>query len=317
MKKFLTAGAIVALLLVLPLISKRTDVLDLVLLFFLFSTLAQSWNILGGYTGQVSLGHAAFFGMGALVTRLLWEAGIPFALAFIPGGIAALILSAIIGLPALRLKGIYFAIGTLGLAMISRIMVGNILPTVSFMPAKQLATYSLVPRYYVGLLLAVIINLVVFFLMNSKKGLGMLTVREDEEAAAAVGIDVFRHKVLALALSSFFAGLAGSMYAYYYASYYYYVPFELGWCFDPLLIAFIGGVGTLTGPIIGTIIFVVLREVFTLTLGEAHIIIFGVIFILIVFILPGGLIEAAGRGRRFLSVLLSKRMDSSSRKTID
>ena len=68
MKKFLTAGAIVALLLVLPLISKRTDVLDLVLLFFLFSTLAQSWNILGGYTGQVSLGHATFFGMGALVT---------------------------------------------------------------------------------------------------------------------------------------------------------------------------------------------------------------------------------------------------------
>jgi branched-chain amino acid transport system permease protein len=90
------------------------------------------------------------------------------------------------------------------------------------------------------------------------------------------------------------------MYAYYYASYYYYVPFELGWCFDPLLIAFIGGVGTITGPIIGTIIFVVLREVFTLTLGEAHIIIFGIIFILIVFILPGGLIEGAERSRRFL-----------------
>ncbi len=145
----------------------------------------------------------------------------------------------------------------------------------------------------------------------------MLTVREDEEAAAAVGINVFRHKVLALALSAFFAGLAGSLFAYYYASYYYYIPFELDWCFDPLLIAFIGGVGTLVGPTIGTIIFVVLRQIFTLTLGEAHIVIFGIIFILIVFILPGGLIEAAGRGRRFLSVLLGKGMGSKSRKKIE
>jgi branched-chain amino acid transport system permease protein len=274
-----------------------------VFLFFLYLTLAQSWNIIGGYAGQVSLGHAAFFGIGVITTRLLVEFGVNFVFAFLAGGLGALVLSAIIGLPALRLRGIYFAIGTLGLALIMKITIENILPGVSFMPAKQLAAYSLIPRYYFALTLAAGSVGLVNLIGNSKMGLAMLTVRENEDAASASGINVFAYKVLALGISSMFAGFAGGLYSYYYSSFYYHIPFHLSWCFDPLLISFIGGVGTVMGPIVGSLLFVVLRQIFALTMGEAHVIIFGSIFILIVLLLPGGLVDTVNKFREISSRL--------------
>jgi len=137
-------------------------------------------------------------------------------------------------------------------------------------------------------------------IVNSRLGLGMIAIREDEEAAAATGINTFRYKVLALGVSAFFAGLAGGVYAYYQASYYYFTPFELIWAFEPLLIAFIGGTGTIIGPIIGAVCYVALRELFAITLGEASVIVFGCLFILVILFLPGGLIEAAGKVSKLL-----------------
>lgn len=303
-KKRITFSVLIAIiiaLVILPLVITQTNVVDLLVLVFLYIILAQSWNILGGYTGQISLGHAAFFGVGALCARLLWQSGTPFYLAFLAGGLSAVVLAAIIGLPALRLKGIIFSIGTLGLAMIMRVTIGNVLPTVSFMSASQLASYSLVPRYYLALAIAVLVCLTVHFLMNSKLGLGMLTVREDEGAAASSGINVFRHKITALLLSSLLAGIAGSIFAYYYVSYYYFVPFELDWSFNPVLVTFVGGVGTIIGPVIGAVIFVVLRQIFSMTLGDVHVMIFGAIFIITVLLLPGGLYEVGGKIRRLFT----------------
>jgi branched-chain amino acid transport system permease protein len=308
-KKLITysiIGLIIIILGIIPLIISRTDILDILFLVFLYICLTQSWNLLGGYTGQISLGHAAFFGIGALCTRMLWETGTPFYLAFIAGGMAAVMLSIIIGLPALRLKGIYFSIGTLGLAIIMRVTIGNVFPTVSFMSVSQLANYSMISKYYLAMALAVLVCVVVYLLLNSKLGLGMLTVREDENTAASSGINVFKHKVIALIISSLFAGLAGGLFAYYYASYYYYAPFELDWAFNPVLVAFIGGVGTIIGPIIGSVIFVVLQHIFSLTLGEVHVIIFGSLFVIIVLLLPGGLHEAAGKVRKLFSQIRNK-----------
>jgi branched-chain amino acid transport system permease protein len=286
---------------ILPAITSQTSYLDILFLVFLFVILAQSWNILGGYTGQVSLGHAAFFGTGALVTRLLWLHGMQFCFAFVLGGLAAVALGAIIGLPALRLKGIYFSIGTLGLAMILQIVIGNTFPDVSFLKGTQMAGYSLISRYYLALGIAVLVCVVVFFLMRSKMGLGMLAVREDEVAASSSGISVFKHKLLALGLSSLFAGLAGGIYAFYYTSYYYYAPFALDWSFNPVLIAFIGGVGSISGPVIGAFVFQILSQIFALKLGNVHVMIFGAIFVVTVLLLPGGLYELGGMVRRMFS----------------
>ncbi len=271
------------------------------ILIFLYICLAQSWNILAGYAGQVSLGHAAFFGLGAIATRFLWAWGYPFFLAFLTGGVVAVVFALIVGHPALRLKGIYFAIGTLGLAEILRITIGNILPTVAGLPEDYIATYNLIPRYYLFLILAVIIVVVVYWISHSKSGLGMVAVREDEEAAKASGVNTFRQKMVALAISSFFAGLAGGAFAFYQVSYYYELPFSPTWTFDALLITFVGGVGTIAGPIVGAFFYAIFKELFARTFPEFHVFIFGLLFILVVLLLPGGLLEMTSRARRLIT----------------
>jgi branched-chain amino acid transport system permease protein len=288
----------VILLTLIPVLTKRNDLINLMILIFLFICLAQSWNILAGFAGQVSLGHAAFFGVGAITTRFLWVWGYPFLLAFICGGIVAVVFAMIIGHPALRLKGIYFAIGTLGLAQILKITVGNVLPTVADLPGDYIATYNLIPRYYLFLILAIIIVAVVYFINGSKLGLGMVAVREDEETAKASGVNTFRQKMIALAISTFFAGLAGGAFAFYHVSYYHDLPFNPTWTFDALLITFVGGVGTIVGPIIGAFFYAIFKELFVRTFPQLHVFIFGILFIFVVLVLPGGLVEVAARIRK-------------------
>ena len=297
-RKALFSSIVVAVIFALvPLFTKRNDFINSMVLIFLYVTLAQSWNILAGYAGQVSLGHAAFFGLGAIATRFLWVWGTPFLLAFLAGGVVAVIFALIVGHPALRLKGVYFAIGTLGLAQILKITVGNILPTVADLPAAYVATYNLVPRYYLCLILAVITVAVVYLLSRAKVGLGMMAVREDEEAAKAAGVNTFKQKIIAFAVSSFFAGLAGGAFAFYQVSYYHDLPFSPIWTFDALLITFVGGVGTIVGPVIGAFFYVVFQELFVRTFPQLHVFVFGVLFILVILLLPGGLVEMAARIR--------------------
>ncbi len=124
---------------------EKDNLINLVILIFLYITLASSWNILGGYTGQTSLGHAAFFGLGSLVTRLLWTGGFPLFRSLLAGGVLAVLFALLIGVPAFRLKGVYFAIGTLALAQILNITVGNVFPTISALPVEDagyLSTYA-------------------------------------------------------------------------------------------------------------------------------------------------------------------------------
>ena len=298
-RKFIFSIGTVIFLALIPLLTKRNDLINLMVLIFLYVCLAQSWNILGGYTGQVSLGHAAFFGLGAITTRFLWVWGTPFLLAFLTGGFVAVVFSLIIGHPALRLRGIYFAIGTLGLAQILKITVGNVLPTVADLPGDYIATYNLIPRYYLFLTLAVIMIVVVYWISNSRLGLGMMAVREDEEAAKASGVNTFRQKLIALAISTFFAGLAGGAFAFYHVSYYHDLPFNTTWTFDALLITFVGGVGTMIGPIVGAFFYAIFKELFVRTFPQFHVFIFGILFILVVLLLPGGLVEMATRVRKF------------------
>jgi branched-chain amino acid transport system permease protein len=305
---FLSLGMVIFLALV-PLLTKRNDLINLLILIFLYICLAQSWNILAGYAGQVSLGHAAFFGLGAITTRFLWVLGYPVLLALLIGGIVAVIFALIIGHPALRLKGIYFAIGTLGLAQILKITVGNVLPTVADLPGDYIATYNLIPRYYLFLILAAITVAVVYWVSHSKLGLGMVAVREDEEAAKASGVNTFRQKIIALFISTFFAGLAGGAFAFYHVSYYHDLPFNPTWTFDALLITFVGGVGTIVGPVIGSFFYAIFRELFVRTFPQLHVFIFGILFIFVVLLLPGGLVEMAARIRRLLT---AKRITAGS-----
>src|SRR5262245_34832136 len=155
--KLLMGGVLIAVAFAaFPLITQRSDLLNLGIQIFLAVALAQSWNLLGGYAGQITLGHAAFFGLGALVTRMLWVNGVPLVLALVAGALVATAFGILIGLPAFRLRGAYFAIGTLGLAEILRISVGNLMPEISTIPSVALASYDMLSRYYLTLGLAVL-----------------------------------------------------------------------------------------------------------------------------------------------------------------
>ena len=294
MTRWIVLGVIlVAAALVPTLTGGRADVLNLLFLILLYVTLGQSWNIVGGFAGQVNLGHAAFFGIGALVTRQLWLAAhLPYAAAFICGGIAATLFALIVGVPTFRLRGAYFSIGTLALAEALRIAVSNVFPNINALPADVTAAYDITGHYYLALVLAAVVVMVAYVTLGSRLGLGWLAVREDEEAARATGVPLLSHKLMALVLSSFFAGLAGAVFALHQASFYAQFAFEPSWTFDAVLITFVGGVGTVIGPIVGAVFYILVRELLAVNVTQFHPIIFGVLFILIVLLLPGGLIDA-------------------------
>lgn len=275
----------------LPLVVKKDSTINLSILIFLYIILASSWNILGGFTGQTSLGHAAFFGLGALAARQLWILGFPIVLSILAGGTLAVVFALLIGVPAFRLKGVYFAIGTLALAQILNVTVGNVFTEIAALPVEALSAYQLAPRYYLFLIMVILVVGVAYYLANSRLGLGMMAVREEEDAAESLGISALRHKILALGISAFFTGLAGGGFAYYHVSYYFQFPFTPIWSLDMLTMVYIGGTGTILGPIIGAVFFVVMKEFLVLNVGEYHLIVFGVLFVLVVLFLPGGIVS--------------------------
>jgi len=294
-KKLSLLGLILALLIVLPLVMDLgSNVMNVMVTLFIYIILSQSWNLIGGYTGQVNLGIVAFFGVSTMVTHFLWKAGVPIYLAITAGSLSSVVLAAVIGLPTLRLRGMYFAVGTLALAQAAQTIVGNIFTRTISMPGSFSKDYSLTPRYYLGLTLVVIAMLVVYAVARSKAGLAMVAIRDDEQAAQVTGVKVFKYKVIALLISAVLAGLAGGLYAYVRLSFWQIsIVFSPAWTFDALMAVVIGGGGTLFGPVIGSIFLVVLSEIFANTLGQAHLIVFGFIFILVVLLLPQGLVGGA------------------------
>jgi branched-chain amino acid transport system permease protein len=220
----------------------------------------------------------------------------------VAGGLAAMTFAVIIGFPAFRLRGVYFVIGTLVLAEILRMVFDTILPRAQVLPTKILGTYSLTPRYYLSLLVAVLAVVTVYWLSRSRLGLGMMSVREDEDAAEASGVNTQKYKLLAFIMSTFMAGLAGGVYAYYAAAAQPGYLFSPIWTFDAVIIVFVGGVGTIVGPIIGSVFFVLLKQLLSLYLpGGMHVLVFGVLFIIVVLYLPEGLIGLILKLRRGLS----------------
>ena len=290
-----------AVLAYLPQQINKQHIWNIGFLVCLHIALSQSWNVLAGFAGQTSLGHAAFFGIGAFVTRRLWFGGMPFGLALLTGGAAALLFGLLIGAPTFRLRGAYFTIGTLGMAEVLRVFVSQNFPLISTMSSPLISTYNISARYYLALALAVITTGAAYLLLRSPWSLGVLALREDEQAAQATGVHVFRHKLLALGVSSMFAGLAGGVFAFQQISYYPSAPFGTIWTFDALLITFIGGLGTLAGPVIGAIFFILVREQLAVNLVEIHQVIFGILFILIVLVFPGGLVQGWRRLRAVLT----------------
>jgi len=177
------------------------------------------------------------------------------------------------------------------LAEILKIIFDTILPHASVLPSKLLNDYSLTPRYYLSLVIALLAVGLVYGISRSKLGLGLMSIREDEDAAEAAGVDTLKYKLTAFLISTGLAGLAGGVYAYFAAAVLPGHMFAAEWTFDAVIIVFVGGVGTIIGPIIGSIFFVLLQQLLNLFLpAGTHVLVFGILFIFVVLYLPGGLV---------------------------
>ena len=274
-------------------------------LSFLYIIVAQGWNLVAGYTGQISLCQNAFFGLGAYTTGLIWlhditKTGYYFdPVVMLLSGLVPVILAIIIGIPLLsRLRGDYFAIGTLGVQFTITVLIlrggaftrgadGLHLPSVVF--------ESMTPYYWTGFLLALFAVAVVYFITRSRIGLALRAIREDETAAASRGVHVLQYKVFAFAVGAFLAGIAGSLFAYYLFLINPDSVMHLNWLFYPILICVLGGNGTIIGPIIGAFFIAALLSFGDVYFGQMHPIVTGGLIILVMRFMPTGIIGLKDR----------------------
>ena len=259
---------------------------------FMWVALAQSWNLISGLTGYVSFGHVAFFGTGAYAAAILITThGWHWVPAASMGGVAAVLLALAIGYPCLRLKGPYFAIAMLGLNEVMRVLVSYFDGLTGGGLGLSLPTlYASVEIYYAMGLAAVGVTAVAHFIITSRFGLRLMTIREDELAAEAMGIDTARYKLIAFLLSAFGPGVVGGLFARDTG---YIEPisvFPLLITITMIVMALFGGKGTIWGPVLGAAALFVVQELVWARFLYLHQVLFGAIIIVVVLLMPKGVL---------------------------
>jgi branched-chain amino acid transport system permease protein len=276
-------------------------ILTVLISLLIFITLSESWNLMGGYAGQVNLGLAAYFGAGALCHTLIYRAGAPLFVALAAGGLAATVVACIIGPPTLRLKGAYFGVGTMAVAEVLRLVSTTTFTQTIYSPASYWVTFTLTKSYYIALVVSIATILVAYIVVHSRLGLILQAIRDDEEAANASGINPAKYKMIVFIISSFLAGVAGGVLSYHRGNINVPGQFTMDWTIGAIVSVTIGGWGTLTGPILGSIVFVILREILGRTLPTAYLVVTGVIFVVVIVFLPDGLTSSGAMIRSFLA----------------
>jgi len=295
----LAIGAGCVLVLALAPIGLSPFLIQFLINLFMLAALAESWNIIGGFTGYASFGNVAFFGIGAYTTGvLLTAAQWPFALALPASGLLAMAFAGLIGMPILRLKGHYFAIATLGVAETMREIVYNLNITGGGTGLTMPITKSALPFFYLMLGILVGATLVNWWLSASRFGYGLIAIREDEDAAAAMGINTALYKTAAFALSGAFAGLTGGVFAYWITFIDPEGVFRVIVTIQMIIMAVFGGMGTVVGPLLGALVLASVSEVLSTQLVSLAELFNGLIVILVVLFMPKGLAEVI-RKREF------------------
>jgi branched-chain amino acid transport system permease protein len=259
---------------------------------FMMTILAESWNIIGGFTGYTSFGNAAFFGIGAYTTGVLvTRAGVPFAAALPASGALAMLFGAAVGVPVLRLKGQYFAIATLGIGETMREVVYNMEVTGAGTGLVMPISRSPLSFFYLMLAILAVVTLVNWWLSASRFGYGLIAIREDEDAAGAMGINAPLYKTVAFALSGAFAGLAGGVFAYWITFIDPDAVFKMSTTVQMIIMAVFGGSGTVLGPLLGAFLLSSVSEVLATQLATLADLFYGVIIVLVVLFMPKGLFD--------------------------
>ena len=334
------AIAALALLILFPHFVKSPYALHIMILFFLSIIMGESWNILGGYTGQYSVGHAAYFGVGAYTTMMLMQfKQIPPWFGMWAGMAVVVVVALIIGSICFRLRGPYFVLASIAVAEIVRLTAMNLkdftngaegILATEIPPLKIGATVvtdflTKVPFYYIGLVFAIITIVATYLVQHSKLGYYFQAIREDQDAAHSLGINLTIYKNIALVISAVLTSLAGSYYAIYVGFIDPPTVMGLDTSVQIVLICIIGGIGTILGPVIGSLILVPLSEALRSNmiaqaifktglvsensgvgnflkenLAHAHALIYGILVVVVILFMPDGVLG-------YVKKLISKR----------
>lgn len=286
--------ALLFALAILPYVASAYAV-TLTFLIFFWVAAAQSWNLFSGYTGYVNFGYVGLIGVGAYTAAILiGKFGAHWLLALGAAGVVTAAFGFLIGIPLLRARGIYFAIAMLGLAEGLRVFF-----SMDFMAPLTgggvgigfISGMSLAAKYYAMGLVALLTTLVVLVVANSRFGLQLLTIREDELAAQVMGINTTSKKLMAFTLCAFLSGLAGGLYATFVN---YLVPGTMFvtayYTLIPIVMATFGGLGTIIGPVVGAVLFTIISEAIWARFIFLHMVIFGAVLIIIILFMPQGII---------------------------
>jgi branched-chain amino acid transport system permease protein len=305
-KKFLVPGIISLVILIalatLPLYGSLYSVI-LLTTILMFIILTVSWVMFSGPTGYLSLASAAFFGVGIYTSALLLPntgAVLPLLVAVFIGGLASSVVALGVGALTLRLRGIYFAIFTFGLVILILEILNWWEHTISHIRGRFVMLVGNDTIFYIMLAIFVLLMITTYLIRRSKYGLAMQSIGENEEAAAHRGINVTMVKVLTFALSAFFAGAAGAVWATKLTYIDPYVAFSVLFSFLPVLMAIFGGMGQIYGPVIGAAFFAYLQETLQTEFSEIYMLSFGVILVIAIMYMPDGIIGLIQRlWRRF------------------
>ncbi len=296
MKKYLPL-ILLAALAAAPLTGLSTYWLHILILVIMWSVIGMAWNLLGGYCGQVSFGHAAFFGLGAYTAGILYQKlgisawwGLPLSIVVVSLG------ALIIGFICLRLRGPFFALATLSMGVILRITSENLTGLTEGDLGIMIRERTWVEKtwyFYIILAIAVVTYMIVKKIVQSKLGYYFVAIREDQDAAESLGINTTLYKTIALTLSAVLTGIAGAFYTNYMGYIDPKVVFALhDISIVAIMVVMVGGVATFGGPIVGALIMVMLAEIIRSIpkLGAAHHTLFGILLIIIIIYVPNGIV---------------------------
>jgi branched-chain amino acid transport system permease protein len=293
---------VVAALAVMPLIVRNEYILYTAVMAGIYIILTSSLNITNGYTGLFQFGHAAFYGIGAYTAAILsTRYGFNFLVTLPLGGIMAALIGAAIALPTLRLRGIFLALVTIGFQQITYLVIMNWIGLtrgpmgIPGIPSPSIFGYELMSNagyYYLILVLVIIVIFLISRIVTSRVGRTFVAIREDELAAESVSIAIFRAKVMSFVIATFFAGIAGAFFAHH-SRFVSADSFRLEETFIILTMLIVGGMGSITGPVIGAVFLVVLPEVFRF-LAEYRGVVYGLIMIAVILLRPEGIAGVPG-----------------------
>ncbi|MDI6878664.1 MAG: branched-chain amino acid ABC transporter permease [Desulfitobacteriaceae bacterium] len=308
-KKTIIQLAILAVVAMIPLALDNDYYLDMIINIFLWALLAGAWNLTAGYGGLLSLGHAAFLGIGAYTSTILFvKMGVSPWIGMLAGGLLATAVGVLLGYLTIRLKGPFFSLATMAFGEIMTIIAVNARGltrgsegiSIPFKPSfANLVFQGKIEYFYIGLMLCLIPIFIAKYLEHSKIGYYLMAIREDEVAAKSLGVKSVRVKLIVTAVGTFLTAVGGTFYAQYIAFIDPYYIFSVGLSIQIALMAIIGGMGTPFGPVLGAILISVASSYLRSALGSAqagvHMIVYGLLLVVIVILIPHGLISLTQR----------------------